>query len=392
MKVIIHRGTHQIGGVATEIRTASTRIVIDMGDELSLDSSYQAQPLHITGVTDGNDICDAVFFTHNHGDHIGQLHNIRNDIPLYIGSLAKEVLLATIRDAEQETIDRIESAYTFVPGEKLLIGDVCITPFSIDHSACDSYMFLVEADGKRILHTGDFRLHGFRGKAIPKILEKLIGKVDALIVEGTSLSRPNFAPMSEAELQEKARDYMDKYKYVFVYCASTNLERICALSKAVPRGKYFVCDEHQYRLLDLMEDNWGHYSPLYRNIKKTRYGSNLLPKLREKGFLMMVRDNWRFRQIIPQFDSTQSIMLYSMWEGYRTNPGSTIPEFLSLAGTWETLHTSGHASSDAIKLIVDKTDPSCIIPMHTEKPEIMRDLFPKRNIILPTDGQEVEIE
>lgn len=28
-----------------------------------------------------------------------------------------------------------------------------ITPIRTDHSAFDSYMFLIEADGKRILHT-----------------------------------------------------------------------------------------------------------------------------------------------------------------------------------------------------------------------------------------------
>ena len=36
MKLCIHRGTHQIGGIAAEISTGKTRILIDMGDELSL--------------------------------------------------------------------------------------------------------------------------------------------------------------------------------------------------------------------------------------------------------------------------------------------------------------------------------------------------------------------
>lgn len=34
MKLTIHRGTHQIGGCATEISTADTRIFIDFGSEL----------------------------------------------------------------------------------------------------------------------------------------------------------------------------------------------------------------------------------------------------------------------------------------------------------------------------------------------------------------------
>ena len=73
---LIHRGTHHIGGVATEIHTAPTRILIDMGNELSLDEKDILTPLSIPGVTDTNGHCDAVLFTHNHGDHVGQLRNI----------------------------------------------------------------------------------------------------------------------------------------------------------------------------------------------------------------------------------------------------------------------------------------------------------------------------
>ena len=34
MEIIIHRGTHQIGGCVTEIKTKETRIIIDMGTSL----------------------------------------------------------------------------------------------------------------------------------------------------------------------------------------------------------------------------------------------------------------------------------------------------------------------------------------------------------------------
>ena len=388
MKVVIHRGTHQIGGIVVEISTKKTRIIIDMGDELSLDPNFNPQPIQIEGVTDKNGNCNATLFTHYHRDHIGQIKNIRDDIPIYIGPLAKDILLTTIRNAEKKTINKIQNAMSFVPGEAMIIGDITITPFSIDHSACDSYMFLIEAEGKRILYTGDFRLHGFRGKAIPKILEKLVGKVDVLITEGTTLSRASNTIITEPELNQKAKEYIKKYKYVFVYCASTNLERICGLSKIVPRGKYFLCDNYQYELLELLEQKWANYSSFYRNIKKSRYSDKKLENYRKRGFIMMVRDNYNFRNIVKQFDKSKSIMLYSMLDGYRTNQNSTIPEFLNLAGKWETLHTSGHASPEDIKLLIETTSPSYIIPIHTLQPDMLKTLCPNQNVILLQDKEE----
>lgn len=391
MQIIIHRGTHQIGGVATEIRTATTRILIDMGDELSLEDSFTPAPLSIPGITDTNGNCDTILFTHNHGDHVGQLKNIRDGIPLFMGGFAKDVLLATLPKTDAFLKIRVEQATEFMPGERFRIGDMFITPFSVDHSACDSYMFLIEAEGKKILHTGDFRLHGYRGKAIPKILDKLIGKVDALIIEGTSLSRTDVQPMTERELQQKVKASMEQYKYVFVLCASTNLERICALSKTVPQGKYFICDEYQDSLLNLMQKHWGEYSPLYRNIKRTTYGENLLSRFRETGFLMMVRDNRKFREIIRNFAPEQSIILYSMWDGYRTKPGSTIPDFLNLARQWESLHTSGHASQRDIQMVIEKANPDMIIPIHTDNPGMLQAICPNRNAVILNDGEEVSV-
>lgn len=389
MQIVIHRGTHQIGGVATEIATEKTRIIIDMGDELSTDESFAPSPLSIPGVTDSNGSCNAILCTHYHGDHIGQLKNVRDSIPVYMGTLAKDIILAAITDDDKDLKQKITRAVSFTPGKCFRIGDISITPYSIDHSACDSYMFLIEAEGKRILHTGDFRMHGLRGKGVPKILDKYIKKVDILITEGTALSRTYEIPLTEHELQQKAAEYMNDFKYVFVLCASTNLERICALAKAVPRGKYFICDKYQKHLLDIITSHWRDYSPLYQNIKATVYGGNLLPRFRQRGFLMMVRDNRIFRKIIRSFDPEQSIILYSMWDGYRTKPGSTIPNFLNLAGRWDPLHTSGHASQKDISLIIDRVKPEIIVPIHTDKPNLLKAISPESNIVILNDGDSV---
>ena len=84
-------------------------------------------------------------------------------------------------------------------------------------------------------------------------------------------------------------------------------------------------------------------------------------------------------------------MLYSMWDGYRTKPGSTIPDFLNLAGNWEPLHTSGHASHDALMMVVELVDPKMVIPMHSDNPDMLQTLCPNAKILIVNDGEEVSL-
>ena len=392
MKLCIHRGTHQIGGIAAEISTASTRILIDMGDELSLDPNFVSAPLNIPGVTDGNGHCTAVLFTHYHGDHTGQMLRIRPEIPIYAGALAKDIMRLSSAHSwkkDEALCKRIETIRTFSAGVPFLIGDIQITPFSIDHSAADSYLFLIEADGKRILYTGDFRLHGVRGNVMDKILDRRIGKVDAIITEGTTVSRTDGKTVTEWELQARVRNYLQQYKYVFVLCATTNLDRIFALARAVPRGKYCICDDYQKMLVETVSKHWNGISSFYEMPKLLSFKYHPPARFAELGGLMFVRANSKFEAIIRQYDPAQSILLYSMWDGYRTKPDSNIPEFLSLTGTWAELHTSGHVSPDDLRHVIEKADPEIVIPMHTDAPQKMQTLCQNRTVILLKDREEL---
>lgn len=394
MKLCIHRGTHQIGGIAAEIATETTRILIDMGDELSLDPNFVSAPLHIPGVTDANGRCDAVLFTHYHGDHTGQMLHIRPEIPLYSGALAKDIMRLSSAHSwkkDEALCKRIETIRTFSAGVPFLIGDIQITPFGIDHSAADSYLFLIEADGKRILYTGDFRLHGVRGKTMDKILDWRIGKVDAIITEGTTVSRTDGKTITEWELQARVRNYLQQYKYVFVLCATTNLDLIFALARAVPRGKYCICDDYQKTLVETVSKHWSGISSFYEMPKLLSFKHHPPARFSELGGLMFVRANSKFEAIIRQYDPAQSILLYSMWDGYRTKPGSTIPDFLALTGTWEALHTSGHASPEDLRHVIEKADPQLVIPMHTDAPQKMQALCPDRTVVLLKDEEELSL-
>lgn len=372
MKIIIHRGTQQIGGCITEIKTENARIFIDMGEELPGASS--CSDFQIDGVTAGRSNCDAIFITHYHGDHVGLYREVLPDIPIYMGEVAKELFLTLSMWIKDNGVGKIRSFKTFKAIDRIVIKDIVVTPLLVDHSAFDAYMFMIESGGKRILHTGDFRLHGFRGKAVIPTLKKYVGTVDVLITEGTSLSRDDRTFMEERELKMMAKRILADNKYTFVLCSSMNIDRIAAFYHATPKGKYFVCDDYQKNILDIVTSHAKDKTSLYDFRKITVYGSNLEDRFRKRGFCMLVRSNDYFAQIIQKYPDAE--FLYSMWEGYRSgkNQNDGIVRFIA-DYNFKSFHTSGHASKDAIESVCEVVSPRIgIIPIHSEAPRNLEDL------------------
>lgn len=387
MNIIIHRGTHQIGGSAIEISTASTRIILDFGNELSLDEKYTPIDLDIGGVTKGLPDCDGIVISHYHMDHLGQLISVLPEIPLYMGELSKEIALIGAEYQNRCLYLRLLGANTFRGGDAFSIGEIRIRPLVIDHSAVDSYMFVIEAEGKRILYTGDFRMHGLRHHVLHKLVDTYIGEIDVLITEGTLLSRDADDCTSEVAVLEDISSYIQDRKYVFVMCSSTNIDRIMGIWQNMPTDKVLICDAYQKRILDTMINNVYYESSLYR-----RHDSPLVlnkgsyPKYyMDHGFVSLVRGTEKFISQIKEFPKDDVRIIYSMWTGY-------IEENLALKALLETYptyicHSSGHVTKDDLIKFIELVNPDAIIPVHTDNPERLEELVPHRNVYVVNDNE-----
>ena len=387
MNIIIHRGTHQIGGSAIEISTASTRIILDFGNELSLDEKYTPINLDIEGVTKGLPDCNGIVISHYHMDHVGQLTSALPEIPLYMGELSKEVAMISAEYQDKNLYLRLLGANTFRGGEAFTIGDIRIRPLVIDHSAADSYMFVIEAEGKHVLYTGDFRMHGLRHHILDQLVNTYIGEVDVLITEGTSLSRDADKYISEAAVLDDISSYIQDGKYVFVMCSSTNIDRIMGIWQNMPSDKVLICDAYQKRILDTVINNVYYESSLYR-----RHDSPLVlnkgsyPKYyMDHGFVSLVRGTENFISQIKEFPKDDVRIIYSMWTGY-------IEENLALKTLLETYptyicHASGHVSKDDLIKFIELVNPDAIIPVHTDNPERLEELVPHRNVYIVNDNE-----
>lgn len=201
MSEVITYRENQIGGCVTVITAEegghTHRIMIDYGS--SLDGSDNKDDFFDLWE---NNPPEAVFFTHYHGDHVGRLLEIPEDVPIYMGDTARKVMidiqeaLTKIEDEEAEIHKKMlkllmddERVKTFKWNGKFFdhikLPGFKVEPYSVDHSAYDAYMFLIEAtdasksNGKKvILHTGDFRGHGRRGNKTLDVIKWYVHKND----------------------------------------------------------------------------------------------------------------------------------------------------------------------------------------------------------------------
>lgn len=380
MKICIHRGQNQIGGSIIEISTSNTRIFLDVGIEL--DEFERIAVPEIEGVFEGGKNCDAILISHYHSDHIGLLEFILPEIPIYMGERAYEIYMASARYRGRELRFCPEYVYD---NEKIKIGDFEITPFLCDHSSYDSYMYLIESEGKKILYTGDFRANG--RLAYTELLSKL-PEVDVLICEGTTLIREDVKNIAEEKLERIAVEYLKKHSGpAFIMMSAMNVERmITAYNIAKKTERLFLEDiytadvarasgieapqpsiENGVRVF--MTGGDKQYERLME-YGKTKIGKKQIAK---EPFLMCIRQSMKkyLEKLNELVSFEDGVLFYAMWKGYQKDEDvSRFLDFMKEKGVKvHVLHTSGHADESTIEQLIADVKPRIIMPIHTENAE-----------------------
>lgn len=429
MNLIVHRGTKQIGGTCIEVSSGGDRVLLDLGlplptgkDEPSIRGKTAAELVasgvlpRISGVYgDGAPKVRAVVMTHAHMDHFGLAPYVSPNVPVYATEgtwAAQRVLQVFTRADGQPHNQRVLS--TAAP---LRLGGLTVEAVAVDHSSCDAVALSVEADGKRILYTGDLRAHGRKGRLFPALIERHSGQVDVLLVEGTTIGRDGGPMLTESALEaEFANRFRRQKHFSVIFCSSLNLDRLVTIYRAVKRtGKMMVIDlytayalqEHlcvskhfpQWSWDQVWVVGWRYQQDLLRKAGKEAFleevGGKLTGwkgmKMRQADVVLLMRTNDRVlaleRNLGDQIRDIQ--ILWSMWQGYWHGDRYVRPLCERHGLQPGFLHTSGHASWDDLKRLVEGLRPGTIVPVHTEQSSIYADEFP--NVSLLRDGQAIEV-
>ena len=429
MKFKIHRGAQEIGGSCVEIWTDSTRVVIDFGmplvnpdrsrfDSNAIQDKSKDELLsngilpNIPGLYEKSDQT-ALLLSHAHQDHYGLMRYLHRDCKVYLGRATLKLIELTNVFTYQDWT--ISNACHFESGGSFTFGDIEVTPYLMDHSATDSYAFMIRAGNKTLFYSGDFRLHGRKPGYFEFLRKTASRKVDYLLLEGTTIGRQEQHMLTETEIEEALIDTFRKSRGIsLIYTSGQNIDRLVSIYKACRRsGKIMTIDFYIANVLKELSKHSAvpHPSPKFPGIR-VFYPINLAKMIMMKGKKELL---YRFRHYKITRDeinaeSGKIVMLvrpsmsdfykrldnlgggyfiYSMWTGYRDdrNTSEFINYFIDKGMTDTVIHTSGHADREGLGKLVDVLQPKYIVPIHTFEPRQYERIFSEANVLRLADGE-----
>ncbi len=427
VELTVHRGTHEVGGSCVEIRSGESRIILDVGMPLfasnrdPLDTfalgRMSTEELRGEGIlpniegvfTDGS-APNAILLSHAHLDHTGLLKHTPTSVPVYASSGTSKMMLAGALFARQVELPR-DRFQSITPGQPLTIGDFTVTGFSVDHSIYGCLALMIEADGQRLLYSGDLRSHGRKPGMERQLVEVCQGKrIDVLMMEGTHFGFPDGNSQTEYELEgEIERLVRECSSLVLASFSPQHIDRLVAFIRTTQRtNRTFVADVYTAFLMHLLKNEISLPQPEVGGPVRVYFPKVLEQSAKRKGiskqlerfrpaeiemkeirnspeeFLMVFRAS-----MLDDFDGdfpTGTTCLYSRWHGYLTNADwkVTTERLVEAQGTLHEVHTSGHMHSADIVRFVNQINPRMIVPIHTFEPERFGSHF--GNVALLTDG------
>ncbi|MDR1894633.1 MAG: MBL fold metallo-hydrolase, partial [Spirochaetales bacterium] len=318
-----------------------------------------------------------------------------------------------------------QNAHHLKHDKKIKIGDMQITPYLMDHAAFDAYAFLIEAGGKSLFYSGDFRMHGRKANMFDWFCTNFNSNVDYLLLEGSTIGRTEKPFPTESELEDDFVETFKKTKGInLVFASGQNIDRLVTIYRACKKsGKLFLIDFYTANVLKTLNKKANKnipfpsvetfpeikvYYPRYltSRMKKLgkeaetvypfaihKIGKDKIDEMADK-LVMVVRPTVQDDLENYLHKYADGCFIYSMWDGYKTKPGRTrdFLDFISSKGMpVKNIHTSGHADLSGLKAMAAAVKPKHIVPIHTFEAERYTELFQGTDVVMAKDKDVIEI-
>jgi ribonuclease J len=358
----------------------------------------------------------AVLITHGHEDHVGALSHLMADIdaPIYATPLTIGLIQAKLREAK--ILHRVRM-HTIQAGDVLNIGSFKIEPFHVAHSIPDGVGFGITTPVGLVVHTGDYKFDHTPVDGWPPDFAKLAEfsrrGVLCLLADSTNADRPGWTP-SEAVITEAFDDLFRQAKgRIIVTTFASLISRIQQVANAARKydrklaitGRSMVDNSKIAREM-------GYLDIPDEMLTDINQASNLAP---DKVVIMATGSqgepsavlgrlaHGRHARLHIQEGDTVVIsahpipgneeMIYRIINRLLQRGADVLHEGVA------SVHVSGHASREEMKLLINLVKPRFLVPIHGE----LRHLkahgklaetmgIPRENISVVENGTVLELD
>jgi phosphoribosyl 1,2-cyclic phosphodiesterase len=156
-------------GNCTLLETAGTRLLVDAG--LGKKETLR----RLAAVGRDVDRLDGIVISHEHSDHIGSLAQVLGQwrTTVYLNEATHTEVMRSLPETSHKRLDRVEHIRA---GQRFLVGDIEVSPFSIPHDAVDPLGFTFRANGTKVAIVTDL---GY----LPELVKVHLRDSDCLMLE-----------------------------------------------------------------------------------------------------------------------------------------------------------------------------------------------------------------
>jgi len=410
-------GLGEIGGNIAVFETENEAILVDVGMSFP-DADMHGVDILVPDFSYIREIKDkivAVIITHAHEDHIGAMPYLYKEMqfPIYGTPLPLAMIGNKFDEHHLKEFRRL-----FNPIEKRKVykigNDFEIEWMHMTHSIIDSSSVAITTGAGTVIHTGDFKIDHTPVDGYPADLHRLAyyGEKGVLCLLSDSTNSYNPIPTGSELSVAPALDrvFSKAEGRVILSTFSSNIHRVQqAIQYGVKYGrKVCVIGRSMERNIEIaMQYDYVKFP------KNIFIEADEVSRMNDKDVLIVTTgsqgeaNSALFRMSIGEhrhvkIKPTDLVILSS-----RAIPGnegsiSGMLNHLQRAGAKvsndKDIHVSGHASMEEQKLMLRVVNPKFFLPIHGEYNHVMKHKetammcgVPERNILLMTDGEQIEI-
>ena len=386
LKIISLGGLNEIGKNLTVYEYGCDIIVVDCGMGFPDDDMYGIDVVipDVSYLIKNQSKIRGIFITHGHEDHIGALPYVLRSLNAPIYATRMSAGLIKLKLEEHRLLDRTK-LITCEAGQVVKAGKFSVEFIHVNHSIADAVAFAIKCPVGTCVHTGDFKIDATPIQGGMMDLARLgeLGKegVLALLADSTNVERPGYTRSERSVGASFDGLFRGCEERIIVTTFASNVDRIQQVIDVAARyGRKVAVTGRSMENVMKVSAELG-YMNIPDGILMDLNHIKSLPKHKvciittgSQGETMsaLTRMAFNTHRQVDLLPGDRVIISASAIPGNENAIGNVVNELyrkgVEVLNERElTLHVSGHACQEELKIVHALVKPKFFVPVHGEQ-------------------------